>query len=167
MWVEFNVRRLASMGVGVLGMFAAFLFGYWAWSIGTIFWLTIFLSVFSLLFLTMGTLVLFGYSAISVDTNTKEWREYISFFDLQLFVKSEPLPIQLDYILIFEAIYKPRPINTPYRQYEGTDLYEVSVVYSDNKKKLFKLTVFKNKAIKTAEELQKIFNVEILDKTRD
>ncbi|MES2618472.1 MAG: hypothetical protein V4613_11370 [Bacteroidota bacterium] len=163
---EFKVRRLASIGAGILLLFAAFLFGYWVWEIGYIFWLTIFLSILSLFALTIASLVLFGFYAVSIDKTTNEWREYIAFLNLQLFTKVEPLPNELTYILIFEAIYRAKPFHKSERTYEGTDLYEVSVVYNDNRKKLFKLTVSKDTAIETAEALQKIFDLEIFDKTR-
>ncbi|MDI1233121.1 MAG: hypothetical protein PSX81_02440 [bacterium] len=127
--------------------------------------------LFALYLYLIGTIVfigaiflIFGYMGLSVNTSTKVWSEYATIFNLRFAKTSEPIPVNLSYILIFDAAYTNGHPDDDI-QSDSIDFYEISVVYNENRKKVFSLTTNKNDAIETAKKMKDIFDLEIIDKT--
>jgi len=114
------------------------------------------LCQFMLLFLFCGFLCLFGYNGVDVYPDTYTWRSYLGLLGLK-FGKTKHIPKKLDFILVHE---------TSVPQMEDMDMgnYEVSVVYRKRKKMVFLESPSKKEAIRVADKLKVLFELEVIVK---
>ncbi len=124
----------------------------------------IYLYVVATILFISTIILVFGYMGLSVDTANNEWSEYATIFNLRFAKTSEPIPDNLNYILIFDSTYSFSQPNDDI-QSEDIDFYEISIVYNETLKKIFSLNNNKDEAIITAKKMKAIFELEIIDKT--
>ena len=128
--------------------------------------LFIFFFIIGLVLLSASILFAFGFMELSIDMKNRQWTESINIFNWRTASMSEEIPTDLNYILIFDAGYSINDSNAEIIS-DNIYFYEVSVVYNNNRKKVFCLTSSRAKASKISEQIQSIFNLEIIDKTID
>ena len=117
--------------------------------------LTVFLSLLTLVFFLCGCLCLFGYNGIEVDVQARTWKTYTGMPGLK-YGKTEPLPVQMDCILLFESVSPD-----PYQMEMG--VYEVSVIYNGRQKQVFLETQSRKYASDLALKLANLFKLEVKD----
>lgn len=166
----FKMRSLSSPtsrgGVVVVGPAAVLFCGYFT----TLFWdidlflLSFFFVLCGLLFFAATIIILFGYMELEVNTEKQTWSEQLNIFNWRLLPKSEAIPDELNYILIFDSLYTYGNANDDIKS-DSIDFYEVSVIYNGKRKKVFNLCTNHSEALEIAKKIRSVFNLEIIDKT--
>lgn len=126
--------------------------------------LCIFFVLCGILFLIASITITFGYMELEINTEKNTWTEQLNIFNWRFAPKHEEIPESLNYILIFDSVYTFGNESDDIKS-DSIDFYEVSIVYNERRKKVFALTSDHSKALKTARQIQGIFDLEIVDKT--